>query len=100
PAAVERFLQEHKLKRAETKLGVRLSRSQVFCRSLTLPREAMGSLERIVEQDLAAKTPFRREEVYCGCATARARTDKVVVRQWVVRRDVVEAAVAALALEF
>jgi general secretion pathway protein L len=100
PAAVERFLQEHKLKRAETTLGVRLSRSQVFCRSLTLPREAMGSLERIVEQDLAAKTPFRRDEVYCGCATARSGTDKVVVRQWVVRRDVVEAAVAALALEF
>ncbi|HEV2956476.1 MAG TPA: PilN domain-containing protein [Xanthobacteraceae bacterium] len=98
PAAIESFLQEHKLKRAGAKLGVRLSRSQVFCRSLTLPREAMRSLDRIVEQDLIAKTPFRRDEIYRGYAVARAGNDKLAVRQWVARRDAVEAAVVELSL--
>lgn len=98
PAAIEQFLQEHKLKRADTALGIRLPRSQVFGRSLTLPRQAMGSLDRISEQDLFAKTPFRRDEVYCGHAVARAANDKVEVRQWVVRRDAVEAATAEFSL--
>jgi len=99
PAAVAQFLREHKLERSAVKLGIRLPRAQVFCRSLTLPREASGSLDRIVEQDLVAKTPFRRDEIYCGYAAARAGTDKLAVRQWVARRDAVEAAVAALALD-
>jgi general secretion pathway protein L len=98
-AAIDRFLQAHKLKRTDVALGVRLPRAQVFCRTLTLPREAMASLERIVVQDLIAKTPFRREEIYCGYAAARSGPDKLAVRQWVVRRDVVEAAAAAIALD-
>jgi general secretion pathway protein L len=98
PAAVEQFLHEHKLMRANVKLGIRLPRSQVFCRSLTLPREAMRSLDRIVEQELIAKTPFRRDEIYCGHAVARAGNDKLVVRQWVARRDAVDAAAAELSL--
>jgi general secretion pathway protein L len=99
PAAVEKFLQQHKLKRRDVKLGIRLPRARVFCRSLTLPRQAAASLDRIVEQDLVAKTPFRRDEIYCGYAATRAGNDKLAVRQWVVRRDAVEAAVSELALE-
>jgi len=99
PAAVEKFLQEHKLTRGDVTLGIRLPRAQVFCRSLTLPREAMGSLDRIVEQDLVAKTPFRRNEIYCGYLAARTGSDKLFVRQWVARRDVVEAAVSDVALD-
>jgi general secretion pathway protein L len=98
PAAIEQFLQEHKLRRADTALGIRLPRSQVFGRGLTLPRQATGSLDRIVEQDLFAKTPFRRDEVYCGHAIGRAGNDTLVVRQWVVRRAAVEAAAAELSL--
>src|ERR1043166_258677 len=98
-AAIDRFLQAHKLNRTDVALGVRLPRAHVFCRTLTLPREAMASLERIVVQDLIAKTPFRREEIYCGCAAARSGPDKLAVRQWVVRRDVVKAAAAAIAID-
>jgi general secretion pathway protein L len=99
PAAIDRFLQAHKLKRADVALGVHLPRAQVFCRTLTLPREAAASLDRVVVQDLVAKTPFRREEIYCGHAATRSGADKLAVRQWVVRRDTVEAAVAALAID-
>lgn len=99
PAGVDAFLQEHKLTRGEATLGIRLPRGQVFCRSLTLPREAVASLDRIVEQDLVAKTPFRRDEIYCGYAAARAGSDKLLVRQWVARRDIVKDAVSDLALD-
>jgi len=99
PAVVEKFLHEHKLTRRDVTLGIRLPRAQVFCRSLTLPRQAAVSLDRIVEQDLIAKTPFRRDEIYCGYAAARAGNDKLAVRQWVARRDAVEAAASELALE-
>jgi general secretion pathway protein L len=98
PRAVETFLQKHKLRRGDVKLGVRLPRSQVFCRTLTLPREATGSLDRIVEQDLVAKTPFRRDEIYSGHAVERDGSDKLAVRQWIARRDAVEAAAVDLAL--
>jgi general secretion pathway protein L len=99
PAAVEKFLQQHKLKRRDVKLGIRLARAQVFSRGMTLPRQAAASLDRIVEQDLVAKTPFRRDEIYCGYAVERATNDKLAVRQWVARRDAVEAVVSELALE-
>ena len=98
PAAVATFLHKHKLERREVKLGVRLPRAQVFCRSLTLPRQAIGSFDRILEQDLITKTPFRRDEIYCGHAVVRAENDKVAVRQWIARRDAVAAAVGELSL--
>jgi general secretion pathway protein L len=99
PASIDRFLQAHKLARSDVALGVRLPRSQVFGRILTLPREAMRSLDRIVAQDLIAKTPFRREDIYCGHVVTRSGADKIAVRQWVARRDVVEAEAAALAVD-
>jgi general secretion pathway protein L len=99
PASIDRFLQAHKLARSDVALGVRLSRSQVFGRILTLPREAMRSLERIVARDLVAKTPFRREDIYCGHVVTRSGADKIAVRQWVARRDAVEAEAAALAID-
>jgi general secretion pathway protein L len=99
PAAIDRFLQAHKRQRKDIAVGVRLPGAQVFCRTLTLPREAMASLDRVVMQDLIAKTPFRREEIHCGHAATRSGTDKLAVRQWVTRRDVVEAAVGALAID-
>jgi len=98
-AAIDRFLQAHKLERKEVAVGVRLPASQVFCRTLTLPVEAMRSLDRIVEQDLIGKTPFRRQDIYCDHTAARTSADKILVRQWVARRDIVEDAVAAVGLD-
>jgi general secretion pathway protein L len=99
PASVDRFLQAHKLERKDTAVGVRLPAGQVFGRTLTLPVEAMRSLDRIVEQDLIGKTPFRPQEIYCDHAATRTAPDKIVVRQWVARRDIVEDAVAAVGLD-
>jgi general secretion pathway protein L len=78
---------------------VRLPGGRIFGRSLTLPVEAMRALDRIVEQDLIGKTPFRRQDIYCGHAATRAAPDRIVVRQWVARRDIVEDAVASVGLD-
>jgi len=99
PAAIDAFLQGHRLARKDVALGVRLSPAHVFCRTLTLPIEAMRSLDRIVEQDLMSRTPFRRQDIYCDHASARDAAGKIAVRQWVARRDIVEDAVAAAGLD-
>jgi general secretion pathway protein L len=99
PASVDRFLQAHKLEREDIAVGVRLPAGQIFSRTLTLPVEALRALDRIVEQDLIGKTPFRRQDIYCDHAATRAAPDRIVVRQWVARRDIVEDAVAAVGLD-
>jgi general secretion pathway protein L len=99
PALIERFLQSQKIGRKDMAVGVRLPAEKIFHRTLTLPIEAMRSLDRIVEQDLTGKTPFRRQDIHYGYAATRAAgADKIVVRQWVARRDFVEHAIADLGL--
>jgi general secretion pathway protein L len=96
---VEKFLQMAGLAH-DSAVGVRLPRDKIFCRKLILPHEALRSLDEIVVHDLVARTPFRLNDIYYDhWATKASGADKIVVWQWVVRRDFVKDALASLQLD-
>jgi general secretion pathway protein L len=100
PAAIEEFLATHGLSPDEVPIGMRLAADRIFCRKLILPLEAEGSLETIVVQDLVGKTPFRLPAIHHDHVAVRtAGSGKLVVWQWVARRDLVAETAARLGLE-
>ena len=96
---IDRFLTAQGLARKDVELGLALPASALFSRQILLPAEAGRSIDAIVAQDLARKTPFRADDVYADCAvTERADGKTLDVRQWVVRRQFVQDAVLAVGL--
>jgi len=100
PAAIDALLRSHRLDRAGVALGVRLPAEKFFHRTIVLPVETLRSLDAVVAQDLARKTPFRLDDVFHDYTARRAPgADRIEVCQWVTRREFVRDAVAALGLE-
>jgi general secretion pathway protein L len=97
PTSIDDFLKARHLDRGGVVIGIRLPRDQVFSRQLILPLEAAGSIREIVEQDLVAKTPFRLADIYHDHQSRRV-DDKIVVWQWVVRREFVARAAESAGL--
>jgi general secretion pathway protein L len=97
PASIDDFLKNQNLHRGGVIIGIKIPRDQIFSRQLMLPLEAAGSMDGIVAQDLAAKTPFRLADIYHDHQFRRG-DGKVEVWQWVVRREFVERAARAAGL--
>jgi general secretion pathway protein L len=98
--SIDRFLGGQGLARSDVAIGIRLPDEQLFSRQLVLPLEAASALEDIARQDLARKTPFRLEDIHHGYARSTSNAPgKIVLTQWIVRREFVDAAVAALAID-
>jgi general secretion pathway protein L len=99
-AEIDRFLNSQGLKRKDADIGLRLPAGSVFCRQLLLPAEAVDAVEAIVAQDLAKKTPFKFEDIYCDhVALERAGDDKITVWQWITRRQYVDQVLLALKID-
>jgi general secretion pathway protein L len=99
-ASIDHFLSSHGLARKDVAIGIRLPSEHFFSRRLLLPLEAARSLDEVVLQDLTRRTPFRLADIYHDCTTSKAEeADRVVVWQWVIRRETVAAAIASLAID-
>jgi len=71
-----------------------------FRRTLVLPIETSTSLDRVVVQDLVAKTPFRLQDIYQDYVGSRTTIEgKIVVSQSVIRREFVNDAILPLGLD-
>lgn len=100
PASIDGFLRSHGLERKDVAVGARLPADRFFGRTLILPVEAARALDEVVVRDLTKKTPFRLPDIYHDHATSRAAgANRIVVRQWLVRRDFVADALAPLQLD-
>jgi general secretion pathway protein L len=96
---IDTFLMQRGLDRIGVDLGIRLPTEKIFHRTLRLPKEAARQLDGVLARDLAAKTPFRAEDIHVGWARSDggdART--ILVSQWIVRRQIVIDAAAKLKL--
>jgi len=94
---VDRLLLSRKLGRRDVDLGLRLPAQSVFGRMLFLPAEASGAINDIVAQDLARKTPFRADDIYCDHVASKiADSERIEIRQWIVQRQFVHHALAEL----
>jgi general secretion pathway protein L len=92
-AAIDGLLSRVALDRRDVELGLRLPEDLVFRRELVLPVEALPSIDTIVAQDLARKTPFKADEIYCDHVIAQTReSGRIAVRQWITRRQSVQRA--------
>jgi general secretion pathway protein L len=98
PDVIDAFLRARRLGRADVSMGVQLPESRVFARKLLLPAETERSLDRVLVQDLLAKTPFRLEDIYHDHIIRRSG-DRLLVWQWVVRRPFVAEAIEELGLQ-
>jgi general secretion pathway protein L len=97
PDTIDAFVRSCSLKRDDVRLGAWLPPERIFARRLVLPLETRRSLDAVVAQDLAAKTPFRLEDILHD-HIAETRDGKIVVTQWVVRRDFVGEVAQSLGL--
>ena len=96
-ASIDRFLVVHGFERHEVDIGLRLPAESVFVRKFLLPAEARDAIETIVARDLANKTPFKADDIYCDyLAGERAEGEKIKVWQWVIRRQFVDQALSPL----
>jgi general secretion pathway protein L len=99
-AEIDRILLSRGLKRKDADIGLRLPADSVFRRQLLLPAEAVDAIETIVAQDLAKKTPFKPEDIYCDhMVVERAGGNGITVSQWITRRQYVQQALLALGID-
>ncbi len=99
-ATIDAFLKQHSLERTGVDLGVRLAAEKIFPRTVRLPREAARQLDGVLARDLAAKTPFRAQDIHVGWIRSDAEDARVIlVSQWIVRRQIVIDAAASLKLD-
>ena len=100
PDAIVEFLATHGLSPDAVPVGIRLAPDKIFSRKLILPVEAEGALEAIVVQDLIGKTPFRLPAIHHDHVAVRTPgSAKLLVWQWVARRDLVADIAGRLGLE-
>lgn len=98
--SLDNLLTSQGCRQTDVTIGICLPATQFFSRSIMLPIEATKSLDQIVLQDLARKTPFRLDEVYHSYGSTRlANENRLLVRQWVIRRDFVQDALTLLQLD-
>jgi general secretion pathway protein L len=98
-AEIDSLLHSRDLARKDTDIGLRLPAENVFVRQLLLPAEARDAIDAIVAQDIANKTPFKSDDIYCDhVANERLGGEKIEVWQWVARRQFVHQALLPLAM--
>jgi general secretion pathway protein L len=94
---IDRFLRLQGLERRDVEVGLRLPAESVFSRQLLLPAEVDDAIDAIVAQDLAKKTPFKAEDIYCDHTASEAAVGgKIEVWQWITRRQFVHRALSQL----
>ena len=94
---IDRFLLSRKLTRRDVDVGLRLPAESVFGRRLLLPAQAGSVVHDIVAEDIAKKTPFKADDIYCDhVANEVAGGEKIEVQQWIIRRQFVHHALAEL----
>jgi general secretion pathway protein L len=99
PVLIDDFLRSQKLDQKDVALAVQLPAHSFFERSIILPIEAAGMIDEIVAQDLQGKTPFQLDDIYCDHIVAKSlESNKLLVSQWVTRREFVRDAIDDLAV--
>jgi general secretion pathway protein L len=95
-AEIDQFLRSRNLQRKDVDIGLKLPPESLFHRQLLLPAEAVDAIDAIVAKDLATKTPFKFEDIYCDHVSQRRVDGKITVWQWITRRLYVQQAMSAL----
>ena len=98
--ALDRYLIRIGLQRSDGIIGVVLPPTTFFRRSFEIPVGARERIQAIARQELEHRTPFQAESVHLGMVIEPRQRDSqtLTIRQTIVQRDHVEAAVRRLDL--
>jgi general secretion pathway protein L len=99
-AALDRHLTDIGRKRRDAMVGIVLPPGSFFQRSFGIPARARERIHTIARQELEHRTPFQAEDIHFGMALDPQQRDAqtLTIHQWIVRRDLVEAATRDLDL--
>jgi general secretion pathway protein L len=77
------------------KIILELPRDRFFVRSFEVPAAARASLAQSLPREIERKTLFKLDDIFFGTVVARSpeRPDRLKVTQWILRRDIAQAAV-------
>ncbi|HEY8261051.1 MAG TPA: PilN domain-containing protein [Methylosinus sp.] len=94
-ASLDAALAQRGVTRAATKVVVELPRRYFFVRRFDAPLAAQADLPRLMTVEIERKTPFKLADVLHGhiLATHASAPDKLVVEQWILRRDLLARAI-------
>lgn len=92
--ALDQRLADLGFRRSGLTIGLILPESDFFCRSYNMPSRARPRLDVVAPQDLERRTPFRLDDVHVSTTIdeERSNSETLLVRQTIVRRDLVSAA--------
>lgn len=85
-------LSGHGFDRNSTRLIFEIEEKAFFRRSSIIPSSAKDQIPRLMQMEIERKTPFKIEDVF-SCYTLKNSTEspaKILVHQWILRRDLVE----------
>lgn len=94
-SSLETALAQRGATRAATKIVVELPRQFFFVRRFDAPLAAQADLPRLLTLEIERKTPFKLADVLHGhiATTHPSAGDKLVVEQWILRRDLLARAI-------
>lgn len=88
------------LSREEVIVGPVISRDLFFLRELAVPKAALGALPKILDQEVARRTPFQLSDIWHAASVVPGGTgDIVAMCHWIIRKDRAEQALAQLGLK-
>lgn len=79
--------------KSKAPIGIGLPADRFLVRRLKVPRQVIGDIAQILDRELEAETPLRRENVFCGhIVDPSSSADSPGVEHWIVRKDLVASA--------
>jgi general secretion pathway protein L len=93
--SLEEALARRDLARDAVRIGVEIDSDAFFIRRFDIPVAATANLPRLLTADIERKTPFKPSDVFYGHTTSPlpGASDKLRVNLWILRRDILTAAV-------
>lgn len=96
--ALRSIMARNRVKPSEAALILDLPAQAFFRRNFEIPARAARQLRQVAELELTRKTPFRTADIHHSFAAQPSSHGKVTVKQVIVRREIVNAALARLDL--
>jgi len=99
-SVLETWLGQCGLRRDQVMIGIELPGDCFFVRDIRVPKTALEALPRILEQEIARRTPFQLADIWHdGVAVPDAKLDVQTVQHWIARKDLAETRFRELGLE-
>ena len=97
--ALSAWLAECGFRRDQVIAGPWLGRGLFFVRDLSVPKQALAALPKILDQEVSRRTPFELSEIWhAATPSAGGASDVPAICHWIIRKDRAEAALVELGM--